>query len=74
MKSDIKETNITEALRSIASVMKQKVIVFLISDFMDSDYIQNLKIVARKHDITGVRIYDKNEVQIPSLGVVQMVD
>jgi hypothetical protein len=41
---------------------------------MDSDYIQNLKIVARKHDITGVRIYDKNEVQIPSLGVVQMVD
>ena len=69
-----KETNITEALRFIASVMKKKAIVFLISDFMDSDYIQNLKIVARKHDITGVRIYDKNEVQIPNLGVVQMVD
>ena len=69
-----KETNITEALRFIASIMKKKAIVFLISDFMDSDYIQNLKIVARKHDITGVRIYDKNEVQIPSLGVVQMVD
>lgn len=69
-----KETNITEALRFLSSVMKKKAIVFLISDFMCANYKRNLKIVAGKHDITGIRIYDKNEVEIPNLGIVQMVD
>tara|TARA_B100000900_G_scaffold65543_1_gene50767 strand:+ start:484 stop:1347 length:864 start_codon:yes stop_codon:yes gene_type:complete len=69
-----KETNIAEALRFLSSVMKKKAIVFLISDFMCANYDRNLKIVAGKHDITGIRIYDKNEVEIPNLGVVQMVD
>ena len=69
-----KKTNIAEALRFLSSVMKKKAIVFLISDFMCANYKRNLKIVASKHDITGIRIYDKNEVEIPNLGVVQMVD
>jgi uncharacterized protein (DUF58 family) len=69
-----KKTNIAEALRFLSSVMKKKAIVFLISDFMCANYKRNLKIVAGKHDITGIRIYDKNEVEIPNLGVVQMVD
>jgi uncharacterized protein (DUF58 family) len=69
-----KKTNIDEALRFLSSVMKKKAIVFLISDFMGTNYKRNLKIVAGKHDITGIRVYDKNEVEIPNLGVVQMVD
>jgi cyclopropane fatty-acyl-phospholipid synthase-like methyltransferase len=69
-----KKTNIAEALRFLSSVMKKKAIVFLISDFMGTNYKRNLKIVAGKHDITGIRVYDKNEVEIPNLGVVQMVD
>lgn len=69
-----KETNIAEALRFLSGVMKKKAIVFIISDFMCANYKRNLKIVAGKHDITGIRIYDKNEVEIPNLGVVQMVD
>ena len=35
---------------------------------------ETLKIVSGKHDITGIRVYDKNEEQIPNLGVVQMED
>ena len=69
-----KKTNIAETLRFLSSVMKKKAIVFLISDFMCANYKRNLKIVAGKHDITGIRIYDKNEVKIPNLGTVQMVD
>ena len=69
-----KKTNITHALRYLSNVMKKKAIVFILSDFMDEDYDNALKIVGRKHDVTGIRVYDKYEEEIPKLGMVPMLD
>ena len=69
-----KKTDINEALGFLSSVMKKKSIVFLISDFMADDYEKTLKIAAKKHDLTGIRIYDQHEESIPNLGLVQMQD
>ncbi len=69
-----KQTNINEALKFLSNVMKKKTIVFLLSDFMDDDYEQTLKIVGRKHDVTGIKIYDKHDEEIPNLGMVPMLD
>lgn len=69
-----KKTNINEALKYLSSVMKKKAIVFVLSDFMDDSYEQTLKIVGKKHDVTGVRVYDKHDVEIPNLGLVPMLD
>ncbi|WP_460220205.1 DUF58 domain-containing protein [Psychroserpens sp. MEBiC05023] len=69
-----KLTNIAEALKFLSNVMKKKAIVFILSDFIADDYKQNLKIAAGRHDITGIRIYDKHEESIPNLGMVQMED
>ncbi|APX99045.1 DUF58 domain-containing protein [Lacinutrix venerupis] len=69
-----KGTNVAEALKFMRNVMKKKAIVFLLSDFIADDYKQTLKIAAGKHDITGIRVYDKSEETIPNLGVVQMQD
>ncbi len=69
-----KKTNFAEALKFMSSVMKKKAIVFVLSDFIVDDYKQTLKIVSGKHDITGIRVYDKREEEIPSLGMVQMQD
>jgi uncharacterized protein (DUF58 family) len=69
-----KHTNVAEALKFLSNVMKKKAIVFVLSDFIADDYKQNLKIAAGRHDITGIRIYDKREESIPNLGMVQMQD
>ena len=69
-----KQTNIAESLRFLSSVMKKKAIVFLLSDFIAEDYQQTIKIASGKHDVTGIRIYDKREESIPNLGMVQMQD
>ena len=69
-----KGTNVAEALKFMRNVMKKKAIVFVLSDFIADDYKQTLKIAAGKHDITGVRVYDKSEEAIPNLGIVQMQD
>ncbi|MEW7279650.1 DUF58 domain-containing protein [Aquimarina sp. 2201CG1-2-11] len=69
-----KKTNITEALKFLSNVMKKKAIVFILSDFIADDYQQTLKIVSGKHDVTGIRVYDRREEEIPNLGMVQMED
>jgi len=69
-----KQTNIAEALKFLSNVMKKKAIVFVLSDFISEDYKQTLKIVSGKHDVTGIRVYDKREQEIPNIGVVQMQD
>ncbi len=69
-----KQTNIEGALKFLSSVMKKKAIVFMLSDFMDESYEKTLKIVGNKHDLTGIRIYDKFDEEIPNLGMVPMVD
>lgn len=69
-----KSTDIAQALKFLSNVMKKKAIVFVLSDFIADDYKQTLKISAGKHDITGIRIYDKHEESIPNIGMVQMQD
>ncbi len=69
-----KQTNIAEALKFLRNVMKKKAIVFVLSDFIADNYAQNMKIAAKKHDVTGIRIYDKHEESLPNLGLVQMQD
>ena len=69
-----KKTNITEALKFLSNVMKKKAIVFILSDFIADEYQQTLKIVSGKHDVTGIRVYDRREEEIPNLGMVQMED
>ncbi|HLU50888.1 MAG TPA: DUF58 domain-containing protein [Flavobacteriaceae bacterium] len=70
-----KKTNISQALEFLANVTKKKAISFLISDFItDENYDKTLKIAAKKHDLTGIRIYDKREQEIPNVGVIQVLD
>ena len=68
------KTNIAVALKFLSSVMKKKAIVFMLSDFMDDDYEKTLKIAAKKHDLTGIRVYDKHDEEIPNLGMVPLLD
>ena len=69
-----KQTNIDEALKFLSSILKKKAIVFILSDFMDDDYERSLKIAGNKHDITGIKVYDKHDEEIPNLGMVPMLD
>ncbi len=68
------QTNISEALKFLSNVLKKKAIVFVLSDFIDDAYRNTLKIAAKKHDLTGIRVYDEAEKNIPNLGMVQMED
>ena len=69
-----KNTDISAALKYVTNVIKKKAIVFVLSDFMTDGYQHTLKIVSGKHDVTGIRVYDPREQNIPNIGLVQMLD
>lgn len=72
--SKSKKTDLSHALKYLSSVLKKKAIVFLISDFMVKDYEQTLKIASKRHDVTGIRVFDQREESIPNIGIVNMID
>ena len=69
-----KATDIGNAFAFLSGVLKKKAIVFVLSDFMDDGYEKTLRIAAKKHYLTGIRVYDKLEEELPNLGIVPMVD
>ena len=69
-----RRTDLSAALRFLSNVIKKKAIVFVLSDFMTEAYEQTLRITGNKHDLTGIRIYDPREEELPNLGLVPMQD
>ena len=68
------KTSIKNVLDYLLKVAKRKSVVFLISDFIDDDYWSSLKIVNRKHDLIGIRLFDPAEKLMPDLGVIKVRD
>lgn len=73
-KGQSNKTDIGNALKYLSNVMKKRAIVFVLSDFMDNGYDQTLKIVGNKHDVTGIRVFDKHDETIPNLGMLPIKD
>lgn len=69
-----KGTSIENGLIYLNKVIKKKAILFLLSDFIDQDFQQSLKIAAQKHDLIAVRISDYREKKIPSKGMFILKD
>jgi uncharacterized protein (DUF58 family) len=69
-----KRTRLNNAIRFFHSVIKQKSIAFVLSDFLDRNYNTALRIAASKHDIIGIKIYDKMDRQLPNAGMLLVQD
>jgi uncharacterized protein (DUF58 family) len=69
-----KGTNLDEAIKYFTTSIKQKSIAFLLSDFLDTGYENDLKVIGNKHDVIGIRVYDKMDMQLPEAGLIQVED
>lgn len=67
-------TNLRRALEHLNQTAKRRSVVFLISDFQDSDYETTLRVARRKHDIIPVLISDPREAEMPNVGLVRLQD
>jgi uncharacterized protein (DUF58 family) len=82
-----KGTNLSEAIRFFNRSARQRAIAFLLSDFIDGDGGQRLtaakpepgfedalKVAGKKHDLIGIKVYDKMDMQLPAIGMVEAED
>ncbi|MDO4790809.1 MAG: DUF58 domain-containing protein [Porphyromonas sp.] len=70
-----KGTNIEHALSYIRNMMKKQCSIFLLSDLIDKHpYETALSLVARKHDLRVIRVFDKHEANLPNVGLVRVED
>ncbi|ASB50533.1 DUF58 domain-containing protein [Alkalitalea saponilacus] len=69
-----RETNISEVLRYLTNAIKKRCTAFVISDFIDDNFEDALKIANQKHDMVALRVYDPRETLLPDIGFVQFKD
>jgi len=62
------------ALRSAASLLKQRAVVFVVSDFLDAGYEKALRMLNRRHDVVALPITDPREEEMPRAGLVRLRD
>jgi uncharacterized protein (DUF58 family) len=82
-----KGTSLNEAIRLLNRSVRQTAIVFLLSDFLDGNTEQRmtsgkpepgfedaLKVAGKKHDMIGIKVYDKMDMELPAIGLVEAED
>jgi len=68
------KTNLSKAISFALNTISRRSVVILISDFIDDNYTDNLRALARKHDLVMIHISDKRETRLPKLGIIPVLD
>jgi hypothetical protein len=67
-------TDIKKAIEHLSRTAKRRSVVFLVSDFQDTDYEKALRVAQRKHDIIPVVVADRRESEMPNVGIIELED
>jgi len=69
-----KKTALTAALKLFNNTTRQKSIAFILSDFIDANYKDALRVASNKHDVIGIKLYDKMSKDLPVAGMLRIED
>jgi len=73
--AESRRTNVAQAIEFLTGVSKRRCTAFLLSDFFDrQDFLQQLTIANRKHDVVAIQVYDKRACELPDVGLMKVVD
>ena len=67
-----KGTDLDGAIKFFSRSVKQRSIAFILSDFLTTGYDDDLKVIGNKHDVIGIKVYDKMDMQLPDAGLLQV--
>jgi uncharacterized protein (DUF58 family) len=67
-------TSIETALKYLNNVVTKKCVLFLISDFLDENYEQALRVANQRHDLVALPIDDPRQRTLPAVGILKLWD
>jgi uncharacterized protein (DUF58 family) len=62
------------ALRWVRGAVRRRAQVVVVSDFLDSTWERELRLLAMHHDVVTVHVTDPRELAIPDVGILAVVD
>ena len=68
------ETDLEAGLGAVLSTLKQRSVLFLVSDFLATPYEPALKAAAARHDLIVIEIVDPKDDELPRVGPVVLRD
>ncbi len=69
-----RRTDIGRALEYLVGIQRRRATVFLVSDFLTTEYAPQLRAAARRHDIIAIRVREPVDSSIPASGIVTLAD
>jgi uncharacterized protein (DUF58 family) len=73
--SEARATDLGEFLRGAHHIMRRRSLVFVVSDFIsEPGWDEALLLLAQRHEVLAVRLYDPLELELPDLGLILMQD
>lgn len=67
-------TDLAAALAGLEPTLRRRAVMFVLSDFLTSDYETTLARLARRHDVVALQLVDPRERDLPDAGVVTLWD
>jgi len=68
-------TNLTSLLEAGLHTVKQRSLIFLVSDFIsEPGWERSLQLLSRRHELLAIRLWDPREVDLPDMGPIIMED
>ena len=68
-------THLDELLHAAFQIVKRRSLVFVVSDFISTPgWAKPLALLARRHEVLAVRLYDALEMELPDIGLFVMQD
>ncbi len=68
-------TDLAILLRAAMNSIKRRSLVFVISDFIsEPGWHRSLTLLARRHEVVAIRLWDPREVELPDAGVIVVED
>ena len=73
--AESRHTDVAQAVEFLTSVSKRRCTAFILSDFyVRQEFLQQLTIANRKHDVVAIQVYDKRACELPNVGLMKVVD
>lgn len=69
-----KKTDFSVACNAVSRLSKKKAVIFVISDFKESAYMDQLRQLRKKHEVICIKIHDEMDRNFPEIGLIPIVN
>jgi uncharacterized protein (DUF58 family) len=69
-----KKTDIGSAMDYLGRVVRKRATIFLVSDFLGTDFSKSVSLLNNRHDVIAVSVADRAERSLPKAGLIEFVD